>query len=1022
MKKLKLLTFLVVWVATVSSAIGQVPYFEWAKEISCDTCQTGNNSFISSLNIHHKDNLGNIYIAGYVSDIENNPWEGGNYVHEDVGVYIAKYNVQGNKLWEKMFHNGISFTGPKQLITDQQGNVYLSGYFTESLGIGAFGLGNDTVLAINNTFITKLSSSGQVLWAKAGSALGASAEEQVGIVDTQYDNEGNVYILGSFTGDAVYFDNFLLSTPYNTSNSFQKFLIKYNSQGQLQWGHQIDFHDDNNTLVKLQIDANNNIWIAGSFNDMLRVAGDSLVSAGGRDIALLKYAPDGTFLLKKQIGGNGNDDIQKLEKSGNEIKVYGKVAGTTDILGNNFAGGSFIAKINNMGMATDVTINYNPNFIAKDLEGNYYRLLPNYSSMLVKTDSLGNEIWRKKVNGDVWKFGVNAPDDLSLIIENYENNSFDGLPVENGKLYFTKLTIGNEVNGVLSRVASASGCADTSGQKLANWVVKSAEGNYALTDANGRYRMGVPKQAGTYHVQPTIPVGLQNMAAQVCPTGAQEASFVASNTPLVVSGKNFGFQIANCHKLSVDISAGLFRPCTRTQTMVWYRNLGISVAPNAYVLVKFPAYLVPLQCALPWSLVDATTHTYRFELGNVAAGTNQSFTIKDTVLCNAPMGHTLCATASIYPVSDCPLPSNWNGSAVSVKGLCVGNGVVRLGIYNQTVNDMSDSVSYNVYYDSLLIAHKKVKLAASDSLNFQVQANGHTIRLEANQVANHPTEQQVSVVIEGCAASGGTVTTGFVDAFSVNNSISSATSCSQVRNSYDPNDKQVFPRGLTANNIVAPNTELEYVIRFQNTGNDTAYVVTVVDTLSGKLDIESLRLGAMSHKGKVELQTLQGKTYLRWTFANIMLPDSGANQLGSNGFVQFYIKPLASNVLGTQVRNKASIYFDYNAPVVTNETLTTFDNIVYSNPSLGGNVITGSQSNVVKALWTLWPIPSHGDFNINLQEAGHVTVTDVTGKSYYSQKLGSGVHTIRLSDYAAGLYFVKVADSKGVSTKKMILE
>ncbi|SFC41626.1 conserved repeat domain-containing protein/Por secretion system C-terminal sorting domain-containing protein [Flexibacter flexilis DSM 6793] len=1016
MQKLKLFTFVAILMAAFSAS-GQVPYFEWARKISCDTCQTGNNTIIYYGKITYKDNVGNMYIVGSLSDSIDftDPVFPS---HDDVGAYIAKYDVNGNKLWEQMFYSGSSITDISHFKVDDQGNIYIGGRFWEYIS-----LGNTTLEGgANSTFIAKLNANnGQVFWAKK--LAEGYFMENISIENMVIDNQGNTYILESFADTIIYQNQVYGTTPLDSSGYMyedNRLLIKCNAVGEVDWVKHIDFHNENEVRSGLALDAAGNIWLAGSFDDTLNVAGESLVSAGLRDMVLLKYAPDGTLLLKKRAGGTGNDNITGIGKSGNGIRVSFQVySSTADIWGMSvtgaaYVGSEFIAELNTSATATAV----NPfKRGIRDSEGNYYVL--EYGQYIAKTDSLGNLLWKK--SGNFANIIVNAPNDLNAII--YGGGYADGLQTQVGRIYFTKLSIGHEINGTLSRVASASSCADTSGQKLANWVVKSAEGNYALTDENGLYRMGVVKQAATtYHVQPVIPAYLENMAVQVCPTGAQAVSVAESNTPLVVSDKNFGFQIADCHKLMVGINEGRLRPCSKTQTIVWYRNVGTVAAPNAYVLVKFPAYLVPKQSALSWSLVDAATHTYRFELGSVAAGTNTYFTVQDSVLCNAPMGYTLCAQASIYPVSDCPLPSNWNGAAVSVKGSCVGNGMVRLGIYNPTANNMSDSVNYKVYYDSLLIAQKKVKLAASDSLNFQVLANGHTIRLEAEQVANHPTEQQVSVVVEGCVQAGGTVTTGFVDAFSANNTVNTATSCDQVRNSYDPNDKQVFPRGLTSENIVAPNTELEYLIRFQNTGNDTAYVVTVVDTLSEKLDIESLRLGVMSHKGKIDLQTLNGKTYLRWTFANIMLPDSGANQLGSNGFVQFYIKPLSSNALGTKVRNKAAIYFDYNAPVITNETVTTFDNIVYSNPSLGGNVITGSKQNVVNGSWLLWPNPAKGEFHVSLSERSEVTVTDVTGKVYYTQKQEAGANTVRLSDYASGLYFVKVSDSKGVSMKKIVLE
>jgi uncharacterized repeat protein (TIGR01451 family) len=62
-------------------------------------------------------------------------------------------------------------------------------------------------------------------------------------------------------------------------------------------------------------------------------------------------------------------------------------------------------------------------------------------------------------------------------------------------------------------------------------------------------------------------------------------------------------------------------------------------------------------------------------------------------------------------------------------------------------------------------------------------------------------------------------------------------SCFEVGSSYDPNDKAASPRGLGDDHYILPNEPLNYTIRFQNTGNDTAFTVVIRDTLDMDLDI-----------------------------------------------------------------------------------------------------------------------------------------------------------------------------------------
>lgn len=139
--------------------------------------------------------------------------------------------------------------------------------------------------------------------------------------------------------------------------------------------------------------------------------------------------------------------------------------------------------------------------------------------------------------------------------------------------------------------------------------------------------------------------------------------------------------------------------------------------------------------------------------------------------------------------------------------------------------------------------------------------------------------------------------------------------CRPNTGSYDPNDKQAFANGRPLTNAVPPDTDLEYLIRFQNTGTDTAFKVVVTDQLSAQLNLNSVRPGVSSHPYYFELS--KDRT-LRFVFDPIVLPDSNTNELASHGFVKFKVSPLHGLTLGTPINNAADIYFDYNTPVRTN--------------------------------------------------------------------------------------------------------
>ncbi|MFN8165795.1 MAG: T9SS type A sorting domain-containing protein [Bacteroidia bacterium] len=146
------------------------------------------------------------------------------------------------------------------------------------------------------------------------------------------------------------------------------------------------------------------------------------------------------------------------------------------------------------------------------------------------------------------------------------------------------------------------------------------------------------------------------------------------------------------------------------------------------------------------------------------------------------------------------------------------------------------------------------------------------------------------------------------------------------RCSYDPNDKHVMPFHADAGNRTPMDHELAFTINFQNTGNDTAFNITLVDTMSSSLDLNTLEISGSSHPVSVQYSP-SGE--VRFNFRDILLPDSTTDETGSHGFVSYRIHPVASLPDPTIVRNTAYIYFDYNSPVITNSTITTFTNLPY---------------------------------------------------------------------------------------------
>jgi uncharacterized repeat protein (TIGR01451 family) len=147
---------------------------------------------------------------------------------------------------------------------------------------------------------------------------------------------------------------------------------------------------------------------------------------------------------------------------------------------------------------------------------------------------------------------------------------------------------------------------------------------------------------------------------------------------------------------------------------------------------------------------------------------------------------------------------------------------------------------------------------------------------------------------------------------------------------YDPNDKIAYP----ANYIDSSNLFLEYIIRFQNTGNAPAHNVVIKDDLDQFLIPSSLNLLSSSHPCKMYYNENRN---IYFEFNNIMLPDSHTNYEKSQGYVRFLTKRIHNLQVGTSIKNKASIYFDYNEPVITNTTVNTLIKLTNANSSINNS-------------------------------------------------------------------------------------
>lgn len=72
------------------------------------------------------------------------------------------------------------------------------------------------------------------------------------------------------------------------------------------------------------------------------------------------------------------------------------------------------------------------------------------------------------------------------------------------------------------------------------------------------------------------------------------------------------------------------------------------------------------------------------------------------------------------------------------------------------------------------------------------------------------------------------------------------------------------------------------------------------------------------------------------------------------------------------------------------------------------------------AVFSVFPNPSKGLFNVNLQNATDYNVFDINGKQLKQGQFKAGKNNLNINMFSNGLYFLQITSAKGISTKKII--
>lgn len=225
--------------------------------------------------------------------------------------------------------------------------------------------------------------------------------------------------------------------------------------------------------------------------------------------------------------------------------------------------------------------------------------------------------------------------------------------------------------------------------------------------------------------------------------------------------------------------------------------------------------------------------------------------------------------------------------------------------------------------------------------------------------------------------------------------------------SYDPNDKKVEPTGDSRKDFSLIKDPLKYTIRFQNEGTYKAFDVAIIDTLDSDIDPSSFELVTSSHPVNASITETGIITFF---FPDIDLPHSDEDEIGSQGFVTYTVKAKNGVDNFTIINNTASIYFDFNPPIVTN---TTEWNLV--------DDLSLVSTKEVEIHHSVSPNPTTGNIVVTLQNEAKFSIIDLKGRLVKEGNAKGGKNLIDLI-LQPGIYIINFNYKSGyTSSMKLVV-
>lgn len=250
-------------------------------------------------------------------------------------AFIVKYAQDGRLLWAHGYGAAPGALFPDTYFevaaTDRQRNITVRGSTSVPVDIGGF--------TVRGFFLLQFSREGTVRWARS---LRGNYDGSPGLA---VDSEDRVILASGVTGPADFGGGPRPTGPESA------FIAKYTRDGAWLWDR-VFISPDTSVFLGVDVDEENHIYVAGSFNETTDFGGGPLppTAPGVETAVVARYSPSGEHVWSRTLkGATALTRFDDIAVHGNRVVTVGRFRGRFQ-----FDGHTFTA-VGNSGMVLAVT-------------------------------------------------------------------------------------------------------------------------------------------------------------------------------------------------------------------------------------------------------------------------------------------------------------------------------------------------------------------------------------------------------------------------------------------------------------------------------------------------------------------------------------------------------------------------------------------------------------------------------------------------------------------------------------------